>query len=285
METPGLTLLCRPSYERAARSPFDNPLSARFDENDAVMIFDRAFIPWEHVLVYRDIERANSFYRASGFFSRYNFQSAIRLGVKLDFMVGLFAKGMAANGTDEFRGVQVALGDILAWRNLIWALTAAMALDPQPGPGASVIPRQEHAAALRVFATQCWPAVKATFETALGASPLVTPSSHRDLLNDDLRPLIDRYYRGTDVTALERIKLFKLIWDAIGSEFGGRHELYERNYSGNNEQIRLDVLNVARGGGLLDACTAFVDQCMSDYDLHGWTVAPWRGAQEEVAHE
>ncbi len=63
-------------------------------------------------------------------------------------MAGLFAKGIAANGTDEFRGVQVALGDILAWRNLIWALTTAMALDPQPGPGDSVIPKLENAAAL-----------------------------------------------------------------------------------------------------------------------------------------
>ena len=49
--------------------------------------------------------------------------------------------------------------------------------------------------------------------------------------------LIDRYYRGTGATALERIKWFKLVWDAIGTEFGGRHELYERNYAGNHEQI------------------------------------------------
>lgn len=29
---------------------------------------------------------------------------------------------------------------------------------------------------------------------------------------------------------VERIKILKLMWDAIGSEFGGRHELYEINY-------------------------------------------------------
>jgi 4-hydroxyphenylacetate 3-monooxygenase len=275
METPGLKLLCRPSYEAQAQSPFDNPLSSRFDENDAVLLFDDAFIPWENVLVYRDIERANSFYRQSGFLSRYNLQSGTRLGVKLDFMAGLFAKGISANGTDEFRGVQVALGDVLAWRNLIWALTAAMCLDPQPGPGSSVIPRVEHAATLRLFATQCWPTIKEIFETYLGASPLVVPSSHRDLQNPELRPLIDRYYRGSDSTAEARIKLFKLIWDAIGSEFGGRHELYERNYSGNNEQVRLDLVNIARGSKQLERSAAFVDQCLADYDLDGWTSDTW----------
>ena len=34
----------------------------------------------------------------------------------------------------------------------------------------------------------------------------------------------------------------KLLWDAIGTEFGGRHELYECNYSGNHEDIRIHAL-------------------------------------------
>ena len=51
---------------RATRTvPFDHPLSSRFDENDAVIIFDNVFVPWENVLVYRDPERANSFYAES----------------------------------------------------------------------------------------------------------------------------------------------------------------------------------------------------------------------------
>jgi 4-hydroxyphenylacetate 3-monooxygenase len=53
MDTPGTRLLCRPSYEQNAHSPFDHPLSSRFDENDAVLIFDEALIPWENFLVYR----------------------------------------------------------------------------------------------------------------------------------------------------------------------------------------------------------------------------------------
>ncbi len=134
MDTPGCKLICRPSYEGAAHSPFDYPLSSRFDENDAVIIFDNAFIAWENVLVYRDIERARRFYAASGFLNRYNLQAGTRLAVKLDLMCGLLAKGLAANGTDDFRGVQASLGEVVAWRNLIWALTTAMCLDPQAGP-------------------------------------------------------------------------------------------------------------------------------------------------------
>ncbi len=275
MDTPGCRLICRPSYELAARSPFDHPLSSRFDENDAVIIFDNAFIAWENVLVYRDIDKAKRLYAASGFMNRYNLQGGTRLGVKLDLMCGLLAKGLTANGTDDFRGTQAALGEVIAWRNLLWALTAAMSLDPQPGPGGSVIPKLEYASTVRLFSTMAWPRVKEVFETILGGSPIVTPSSYKDFEHPELRPLLDRYYRGSDSSAEQRIKLFKLIWDAIGTEFGGRHELYERNYSGNHEQMRLDTVSFARQRGIMEACTKFADQCMSDYDLHGWTDATW----------
>jgi 4-hydroxyphenylacetate 3-monooxygenase len=281
MDTPGAKLICRNSYEAAARSPFDQPLSSRFDENDAVLLFDNAFIPWENVLVYRDVERANTFYRGSGFFSRYNLQSGTRLGVKLDFMSGLFAKGIAANGTDEFRGVQVALGDVIGWRNLIWGFTYLLCADPQPGPGDSVIPKTENAATLRLFSHECWTRIHSIFETYLGGAPIVVPSSYKDLLNADLRPLIDRYYRGSDSSAEERIKLFKLIWDAIGTEFGARHELYERNYSGNNEQIRLDIVNFARVKGHLKGFTDLAAQCMDEYDLYGWKNETWTWESDE----
>ncbi len=71
------------------------------------------------------------------------------------------------------------------------------------------------------FSTSAWPAVKEVFENVLGGAPIVAPSGREDLVGPELRPLIDRYYRGTGASALERIKLFKLVWDAIGTEFGG----------------------------------------------------------------
>jgi 4-hydroxyphenylacetate 3-monooxygenase len=171
--------------------------------------------------------------------------------------------------------VQAALGEILAWRHLIWALTTAMCLDPEAAPGGTVVPKAEYAFTLRMFATECWPAVRHIFEKFLGGSLLVTPSSYKDLLSPDLRPLLDKYYRGSSSSAQERIKLFKLIWDAIGSEFGARHELYEINYSGNHEQIRLDVANVSRRKGILADCKGLAEKCMSDYDLNGWHSSTW----------
>ncbi|MBO0701269.1 MAG: hypothetical protein J2P46_22920 [Zavarzinella sp.] len=74
--------------------------------------------------------------------------------------------------------------------------------------------------------------------------------------------------------AVERVKLMKLIWDSIGSEFGGRHELYERNYSGNHEGVRAELLFAAQTSGQADAMKGFAEQCMASYDLDGWTDGP-----------
>ncbi|MGW6690375.1 4-hydroxyphenylacetate 3-hydroxylase family protein [Streptomyces sp. NPDC054961] len=278
LNTPGMKVVCRTSYEGKATSPFDNPLSSRFDENDAVLVFDKAFIPWENVLIYRDTEKIHQYFPRSGLLSRGFFQGAIRMSVKLEFMAGVLDRGTRINGTDGFRGVQAGLGELLAWRHQTWAVTSAMALDPEAGPAGTVLPRMDYSAGYRALAPISWERTHRFFEEHLAGALLMTPSSGKDLQNPELRPLLDRYYRGTGATAEERTKLFKLAWDAIGTEFGARHELYELNYAGGPDQVRLDTLNWSRGAGLLDNYGDLVQKAMDDYDLDGWTRGRW--AQE-----
>src|SRR4051794_37158759 len=54
IDAPGVKLICRTSYEMASAvsgSPFDYPLSSRFDENDAIIVLDNVLVPWENVLM------------------------------------------------------------------------------------------------------------------------------------------------------------------------------------------------------------------------------------------
>ena len=143
MNTPGIKLICRPSYEIAAAatgSPWDYPLTSRFDENDAIFVFDNAFIPWENVVIHRDIERLKNFYPQSGFFNGFTLQGCTRLAVKLDFIVGLLYKAARATGVEAFRGVQAQIGEVIGWRNLFWSLTDAMACNPVPWVDGAVLP-------------------------------------------------------------------------------------------------------------------------------------------------
>ena len=106
------------------------------------------------------------------------------------------------------------------------------------------------------------------------------PSSVKDFANPAIEPYLRQYVRGSHgIDHVERIKIMKLLWDAVGTEFGGRHELYERNYAGGWEDIRAQTLTGAQRGGDLAAMEALVDQCMADYDENGWTGETWCGAE------
>ncbi|MFS8583399.1 MAG: 4-hydroxyphenylacetate 3-hydroxylase N-terminal domain-containing protein, partial [Limnochordales bacterium] len=193
MNNPGQYLISRSSYEARAGHPFDYPLAARFDENDAVLVLDNAFIPWEDVLVYRNVPKLKAFYADSGFFPRFNLQTTIRMAVKMEFVAGLLLKGVECNGTAGFRGVQVAVGEVIGFRDLFWALASAMARDPEPSLGGSVVPKLEYAAAARIATNFSWDRVRQIFERILGGSPVLNVSSHRDLQNPELAPVINRY--------------------------------------------------------------------------------------------
>lgn len=277
MAAKGLKLFCRASYERAAAeigTPFDYPLSSRFDENDAVMVFDKVLIPWDDVFMY-DADAANGFVAGSGFLPRFTFHGCTRLAVKLDFIAGCVIKAVGMTGTASFRGVQAQVGEILNWRDVFWALSDAMAKSPDPWVGGAVQPNLRYGLAYRTFMGQAYGRVKEIIYQAVGSGLIYLNSHASDWKNPEIRPYLDRYIRGSGgQPAVERVKLLKLLWDAVGTEFGGRHELYERNYGGDHEGIRIQTLFAYQESGEADNLIGFADECLSEYNLDGWVRRP-----------
>ena len=276
-DAQGVKLFCRPSYEMMAEAvgtPFDYPLSSRMDENDSILVFDKVFVPYENVFAYGDIDKVNTFFPRSGFLPRFMFQGCTRLAVKLDFLAGLLLKAVEATGVKDFRGVQAAVGEVLAWRNLFWGLTDAMARTPTPWTPGYVLPNLDYGLAYRVMASLAYPKIKEIIENQLASALIYLPSSALDFQNPEIRPYLDQFVRGSNgYSAVDRVKLMKLMWDAIGTEFGGRHELYERNYFGNHESIRFETLMVAEKSGAAERYKGFAEQCLAEYDLDGWTAS------------
>ncbi len=277
MGAEGVKLIARSSYEFNAAvtgSPFDYPLSSRLDENDSILVFDKVLVPWENIFVYGDIEKVNLFFPASGFIPRFTLHGLTRFAVKMDFICGLFTKAVEATGAKDFRGVQAAVGEVIAWRNLFWGLADSMVKNPISWQGTDGfnLPNMGTGLAYRVFAPMAYPRIKELIQRHVASGLIYLPSSARDFESDTIRPYLDRFVRGSNgYEAIDRVKLLKLLWDAIGTEFGGRHELYERNYAGNHENIRIETLLTAQANGDHAMMQSFAEQCMSEYDLNGWT--------------
>ena len=54
----------------------------------------------------------------------------------------------------------------------------------------------------------------------------------REILDSPERGDVERYFQAKLADGEERVRLFKLAWDAAGSSFGGRQDLYERFFFG-----------------------------------------------------
>jgi aromatic ring hydroxylase len=276
MGAPGMKLICRTSYAATAAvmgSPFDYPLSSRLDENDTILVLDKVLIPWSNVFIYGHLGKAQLFSSRAGFVERFTFHGCARMAVKLEFILGALAKALEITGTSDFRGVQTRLGEVLAWRNLFCALSDAAARNPVPWKNGAVLPNPAYGLAYRWFMQVGYPRVCEIIRQDVASGLIYVNSSAEDFHNPEIRPYLDQYVRGSNgVDAVERVKVMKLLWDAVGTEFGGRHELYEMNYGGNHESTRVEMLGAQTANGDLAGFRALVDQCLSEYDLNGWTV-------------
>ncbi|UUV29048.1 4-hydroxyphenylacetate 3-hydroxylase family protein [Amycolatopsis roodepoortensis] len=275
MDAPGVKLICRTSYAATAAvmgSPFDYPLSARMDENDSILVFDKVLVPWENVFVYGNIGKMQMFTGHSGFNERAMFQGCTRLAVKLEFLAGLLFEALELTGSKDFRGVQTRLGEVLAWRTLFQGLSDAAARNPVPWKNGAVLPNPQYGMAYRWFMQLGYSRIKEIVMQDVASGLIYLNSSADDFRNPEIRGYLDRYVRGSNGTdSVARVKVMKLLWDAIGSEFGGRHELYERNYSGNHENTRIELMMSQVVSGQVDGYKDFVRECLAEYDLDGWT--------------
>jgi 4-hydroxyphenylacetate 3-monooxygenase len=230
--TPGLKLYCRPPYAVGKPSVFDYPLSTRMDESDALVVFDDVFVPWENVFVYRDVELLRAQFFETPAHVLGNNQAQIRLVAKMQFLAGIARKIAAATRIDAIPSVQEKLGELASLAAIVEGMElASEAACVMDGNGvARPNPRFLYGAI--GLQAELYPRALSVVRELAGAGVIQPPSSYRELLDPETASDMERYATAAGMSAHERIKLFKLAWDAVGSEFGGRHHQYEMFYAG-----------------------------------------------------
>lgn len=227
----GVKLMSRRSYEQAAPSSFDYPLSARFDENDALLYFDDVKISWDRIFVHKGVTAQLAQWHEAPVHAFQNYQAEIRLMVKLRFLVGLAHKIADTIGTSNMPAVRQTLGELAADCSMIEAFVYGMeAKGSFYGP--YFLPDRTLLYAAQVQGQALYPRVIQALRELSGGGVIMLPSSAEDFANPEIADLIDRTQHSPIFSPEERVQLFKLAWDAIGSEFASRHVQYETFYSG-----------------------------------------------------
>lgn len=230
--TPGLKLYCRPPYASDKPSTFDYPLSTRFDETDVLAVFDDVFVPWEQVFIYRDIEKLRAQFFETPAHVLGNTQAQIRLVAKLKFILGLARKITAVNRVDGLPAVQEKLGELATLAATVEGLVLAAEATCQIDKNGVARPNPRFLYGAMGQQADLYPRAIQILRELAGGGVIQVPASYKDLISPETGDRIRRYIRSPGVSSEERIKLFKLAWEIIGTEFGGRHQQYEMFYAG-----------------------------------------------------
>ena len=262
LNASGLKILSRNSYEESAKSCFDNPLASRFDENDALIHFDDVKVPWERVFIANDVEMCLKQFHATPAHVYQNYQAQIRLMVKMRFMAGIAHRTAVMNGIINLPQVNETLGRLAAQAGMVEGLVAAMEAKGQK-IGSYFVPDRHTLYAAQVLTQELYPSVVTAIRELAGGAVIALPSGIADFANDELRALIGRTQQSAATNAHDKVKFYKLAWDAVGSEYGSRHTQYEMFYAG--------ATFVTKGHSFRcydwERATGVVDELLDSYDL------------------
>ena len=259
VDAPGLKLYARRPYALGSPSIFDYPLSTRFDESDALVVLDDVFVPWENVFVYRDLGLTAGQFGETSAHVLGNTQAHIRSWTKLQFLVGLTKRICDRSGQSAKPEVVSALGDLASRVSLVEGLILGAEAAAQPDRFGVMRPADSLLYASQVLQQAMYPEIVDQIRTLMGGGVIQLPGSVEDLEDPESAADLDRYVRWPKTPSDERVKLLKLLWDAVGSEYGGRHLQYEMFYAGEASAIRgreFRAFDWADAERLVDACLA-----------------------------
>lgn len=140
-DAEGLKFYCRAGMQQG-ESLFDEPLSARFEEHDALVVFDDVFVPNERVFMLGHTRLRNEWYSATGAGAFMTHQAACRsVAARRKVSLGLAAEIVDAIGINQFAGIQSDLGELVAELEVHRALIRAAEADGALNEDGLFLPR------------------------------------------------------------------------------------------------------------------------------------------------
>jgi len=235
---PGLTLWSRKPAVLGATSEFDSPLAWRYDESDSMVLCDNVKVPWEKVFVHDDAVLSRDIYIKTPSHCFGNHQSNVRYWSKMRLLLGLCSKVAQATGADQVPAVRETLGKMAAVEGTIGGLVHGQINACEHWPEGYVCFNRRFMYAGLDWCTQNYSKFIDELRELCGGGVFQMPADISVMDDPDLARQFATYWQTPQADAVTRMKLFKLAWDMVGSEFAGRHLQYEKFYAGASFIIR-----------------------------------------------
>ena len=260
VDAEGVKLFARRAYPAMATCVEDYPLTTRFDETDSFVVLDNVFVPWEHVFAYRNTTVTFDQWWKTPSHSYGNHQAQARYATKLRFLLGLAKRMNEATGNDAAPPVMVEMGELAAYasvvENMLYAHESAGPIDED----GIVWPSKSALYGVMALQSKINPHMIDIVRELSGAAMISLPSSAAEFDNPETAADVTHYFQSATTGARDRVRLMRLAWDFIGSEFGNRHQQYEKFYGGASFLVKMNMFRAYD----FDRATAMVDRAL-DY--------------------
>jgi len=232
MNIGGLSLWARPPFARNSDIEFDQPLTYRFDESDCMLVFDEVHVPWERVLVHNNAPLSRRIFVETPAHVMSNHQGTVRIATKLRFLLGVASLITEATGARDIPAVRDQLGRLAAMEaGFAGMVDGQLQSFENIEHGYTLFNRRYMYAALH-WSMENHSMVMDMVRELLGGGIFQMPASISVVRDAKLKDQFDSYWTTSLHGAEERMKLFKLAWDLIGSEHASRATSYEKFFIG-----------------------------------------------------
>ena len=257
IDSPGLRLICRDSYDEG-KPAFDAPLAARFEEMDAVVVFDEVLVPWERLFMYRDPLLCNRAFAETNAVVHMMHQVACGKLAKAEFVVGLLCAMARASGKDRDMNVKGQIAEAMWIAETVRALLFSAEQQPERDKWGLCIPKRRPLDTSRNLFPRLYPKLVETVHM-LGSSSLMATPCEADFSNG-IAGDVEKYFQLLNLGSRDRVALFRLAHDLAVSGFGNRQVLYERFFFGPQNIMAAIYYDLYDKDEMMDRVTELLNQ-------------------------
>lgn len=261
--TPGLSLWSRKPMTANATSEFDNPLTWKLDETDAMVMCENVKVPWERVFCFDDAVMSSRMYIETPSHVYGNHQSNIRYLTKLQLLLGLASKITKSSGAHAIPAVRETLGKLASYEAGLAGMIHGQIEAAENWPeGHTTVNRRMLYAGLN-WCTENYTGLVDVLRDLCGGGVFQFPADVSVMDDEFTKEKFETFWETPDSDSVTRMKLLRLAWDLVGSEFAGRHQQYEKFYAGASFVVRGHSFREAPW----DKFDGIVDEIMAGYDV------------------